>query len=164
MKNIYKKWWFWLIVIVIFTRVMAFIQGDTTDSQQNVNNSNIKIEDTATKNEPKSELDKIEFSINDVRNDVTGNWKISTISEDIEIENYALEYYNKYFKNDKEIHFIVNFKYNTTTSISSIGNLLEVTILEYVKKEEHDAKKLGGGMLLAKYHINKYDGKIEKIQ
>lgn len=70
-----------------------------------------------------SALDEISFSASDVRNDVTGNWRISTIADNIDMVDYAIEYYNKYFESDDEIHAIVNFNYNTTTKISVIGNL-----------------------------------------
>lgn len=170
-KNFYKKWWFWVIVVIVFVRVMAFIQGDKPKSEQNVPNQNVQEQkqeqqkaEEVKQDENKSELDKIDFSVRNVRHDSTGNWRISVIADNIEIEEYALEYYNKFFKDDKEVHFIVNFNNNTTTRITSMGNLLDVSILEYVKKEEHDAKELGGGMLLKEYHINKDTGEIKEIQ
>ena len=73
-------------------------------------------------------------------------------------------YYNNYFKADNEIHIIVNFTLNTTTRISVMGNLLDVAIMEYVDKEEHDAALACSGMLLAEYHVNIKNGEIEKIQ
>lgn len=99
-----------------------------------------------------------------MRNDVTGNWRISTIAESIDIQEYAVSYYNKYFTNDTEIHAIVNFTYNTTTKISIMGNLLDVCIYDYVDGEEHDAKLLFGGTLLKEYFVNIDNGDIEEIQ
>ena len=110
-----------------------------------------------------SPIDEIDFSPNDVRNDCTGNWKISTIAENIDIEKHALDYYKKYFENDNQVHAIVNFNYNTTTKISVMGNLLDVSIHEYVPKEEHDAKALFSGMLLSEYHVNTETGEVEQI-
>ena len=104
------------------------------------------------------------FSVSDVRNDVTGNWRISTIAEDIDIQEYALSYYKEYFKDDKEIHAIVNFNYKTTTKISVIGNTLDVSIYDYVDGEEHDAKLLFSGTLLKEYSVNMDNGSIEEIQ
>ena len=75
-----------------------------------------------------------------------------------------LSYYKEYFKSDDEIHAIVNFNYKTTTKISVMGNLLDVSVYEYVDKEEHDAKLLFSGMLLKEYHVNKDTGEIEEIQ
>lgn len=97
-------------------------------------------------------------------NDVTGNWRLARISENINIEEYALDYYNNYFQSDDELHIIINFTLNTTTRISVIGNILDVSILEYVDKEEHDAKLACSGMLLNEYHVNIDSGEIEKIQ
>ena len=77
---------------------------------------------------------------------------------------YTLDYYKEYFKSDDEIHAIVNFNYKTTTKISVMGNLLDVSVYEYVDKEEHDAKLLFSGMLLKEYHVNKDTGEIEEIQ
>lgn len=97
-------------------------------------------------------------------NDVTGNWRLSRIAENINIEEYALDYYNNYFKEDNEVHIVINFTLNTTTRITVIGNLLDVSIMEYVDKEEHDAKLACSGMLLNEYHVNIDTGEIEKIQ
>lgn len=113
--------------------------------------------------ESKSEMD-IKFRVSNVRNDVTGNWRIAKISERIAIEDYVIDYYKEYFKSDDEIHAIVNFTYNTTAKISVIGNLLDVTVHEYVEKEEHDAKLLFSGMVLKQYHIDMETGEIEEIK
>src|SRR5690554_5201728 len=49
-----------------------------------------------------------------VRNDNTGNWRITTIANNIDIEKYALSYYKNNFESDEEIHAVVNFNYKTT--------------------------------------------------
>ena len=97
-------------------------------------------------------------------NDVTGNWRLAMITEDIDIENYVLDYYNNYFTADKEVHIIINFARNTTTRINKFGNILYVTIMDYVDTEEHDAKLACTGNLLAEYHVDIESGEIEKIQ
>ena len=99
--------------------------------------------------------------VSNVRNDVTGNWRIATIAENIEMQDYALDYYKEYFKSDDEIHAIVNFNYKTTTKISVMGNLLDVSVYEYVDKEEHDAKLLFSGKLLKEYRRTADDGDID---
>lgn len=104
------------------------------------------------------------FSAANVRNDKTGNWRISKISENINMKEYALSYYKKYFKSDSEIHWIVNFTLKTTTCISVSGNMLFVDVHEYVDGEEHYADTLGSGMTLSKFHIYTDNGDIEKIQ
>ncbi len=98
------------------------------------------------------------------RNDVTGNWRLARIAENIDIEEYALDYYKNYFEADNEIHIIINFSLNTTTRIMVMGNLLDVATMEYVEKEEHDAALACSGMLLNEYHISIDTGEIEKIQ
>ncbi len=106
-----------------------------------------------------SEITKVKPS--DVRNDNTGNWRITKISENIDIEEYALSYLDSHMEDD-EIHFIVNFNYNTTSSLSYMNELLYLDIYEYVDKEEHDASTLGSGMLLKSYVIYP-DGDIQEL-
>ena len=105
-----------------------------------------------------------DFTISKVINDVTGNWRISVINKSMDFEEYALSYYKKYFTDDKEIHAIVNFAYMTTTKITATGDMLNVTVYEYVKDEEHDAKKLFGGMLYSEYQIYLDNGDIIKVE
>ena len=111
-----------------------------------------------------SPLDGVNFSVTKVRNDATGNWRISCIDENLDMSGYALDYYKQYFTSDSEIHFIVNFNYNTTTKIMVMGGDLDVTVQEYVAKEEHDAKVLGSGTVLAEYFVNIETGEIEKVR
>lgn len=100
----------------------------------------------------------------DYRNDTTGKWRLATTSSDFDIQDYALSYYNKYFKAKDEIHVIVNFNRMTTTKISNMGGILDVSIHDYVKHEEHDAKKALEGTLLNEYHVDMNSGKVTKIQ
>src|SRR5699024_7976500 len=74
----------------------------------------------------------------DVRNDKTGNWRKSTLAENIDIEEYALSYQELHMKED-EVHHIINFTRNTTTWLNEMNGLLYVDIKERVDKEEHDA-------------------------
>ena len=161
-KKIYKKWWFWLIVVFCVGIIGSFSTDDeaTTEKKKDVVTEE---KHNTKKNETSKEEDDITFTVSNVRNDVTGNWRISLIAENIEMQDHALDYYKKYFKSDDEIHAIVNFNYKTTTKISVIGNLLDVSVYEYVDKEEHDAKLLFSGSLLKEYHINKDTGDIEEI-
>lgn len=119
-----------------------------------------EVESSATS----SPLDGIKFRADKVRNDATGNWRISCIAENIDMSEHALDYYKQYFTDDSEIHFIVNFNYNTTTKIMSMGDQLDVTVQDYVSKEEHDAKVLGSGEVLAEYFVDKDTGEIEKVR
>lgn len=99
-----------------------------------------------------------------VRNDTTGNWKLSKIATTDDILEYAKSYYDNNFTSDDEIHAIVNFTLNTTTCVSTLfDNIISVTIHEYVDKEEHDANKLFSGMVLGDYWIYLDNGDIENI-
>lgn len=104
------------------------------------------------------------FSANKVRNDVTGNWRISTIAANVNMVDYALSYYKKCFYDDEEIHGIVNFNNNTTTCIKYMSGLLYVTVYEYVDGEEHDADIMYSGTVLEDYIVYPDNGDIEKIQ
>ncbi len=99
-----------------------------------------------------------------IPNDLTGKWRMVKINDDINIEEYALSYYKENFKNDEEIHAIINTNLNTTTCISNSGNFVDVRILEHILNEEINAKKLFSGKKLAEYYIYKDNGDIEKIQ
>jgi hypothetical protein len=101
--------------------------------------------------------------IGEVRDDVTGNWRICTIADNIDIEYYALSYYEKYFTSDSEVHGIVNFTRKTTTCITCIGSMLDVTIHEYVDGEEHSAKDLFGGDVDAEFYIYLDNGDIQEL-
>src|SRR5699024_7113345 len=98
----------------------------------------------------------------DVRNDVTDSWKVVTASKGADMAEYALSYHDTYMEED-EVHFIVNFGNNTTTWLNHMGGLLYVDIRERVDKEEHDADKLGTGMVLKSYIIYP-DGDIEELE
>lgn len=65
----------------------------------------------------KSDKDFLELTKskpNDVRNDSTGKWKKSTFSKNVNIEEYLLSYADLYMV-DGDVHFVINFNYNTTT-------------------------------------------------
>ena len=106
----------------------------------------------------------ITFNFSDsVRNDTTGKWKISLIADSATPDEYALNYYETLFSSDDEIHAIVNFSLNTTTKISVLySGVLDVTVLEYVDGEEHDANELFSGMMLDEYWVHTDTGEIER--
>lgn len=114
-----------------------------------------------------SDKDVSEISMNfagNVRNDVTENWRYSTTSEDIDIENYALSYYQEYFESDNEIHGIINFTRKTTARLNVSGNMIFLSLYDYVDGEEHDAKIMFSGTPLASYIIYTDNGDIEKSE
>lgn len=100
-----------------------------------------------------------------VRNDVTGKWRMAKISTSEDILEYAKSYYENNFRSDDETHAIVNLTLKTTTCVSKLfDGIINVTIHEYIKGEEHDAKKLFSGMVLGDYWIYLDNGDIEEIQ
>lgn len=138
-KQFYKKIWFWLFVIWI-----AF--------------SVFKNDDMKTK------INGVTFKVSDVKNDVTNKYHICLISDNIQPEDYALEYYQNVFKNDKEIHAIINQNYKTTTEISVAYDCLSVITYEYVDGEEKDVNKLFSGTLLDALLIDMDTGDIVNVK
>lgn len=101
---------------------------------------------------------------NTVRNDVTGNWKCIVIAENnFNVEDYALSCYKNYFDSDKTILAVENLTTKTSTSISVVSGLLYVSVYEYTKGEEHDAKAMFGGTHLVDYIVYTDNGDIEKV-
>ena len=99
-----------------------------------------------------------------VRNDVTGNWKCIVIAENnFNVEDYALSCYKNYFDSDKTILAVENLTTKTSTSISVVSGLLYVSVYEYTKGEEHDAKAMFGGTHLVDYIVYTDNGDIEKV-
>lgn len=107
---------------------------------------------------------RIDFE-NSVRNDKTGNWKLVRTSDIFNIEEYALDYYKTYFKDNNEVHAIVNFTTETTSCVTCLSDYyIDVTIHEYVDKEEHDANVLFSGDVINEYFIYIDNGDIEKVR
>lgn len=104
------------------------------------------------------------FFSKSVINDVTGKWRISTVNTSMSAEEYAADYYKELFSADDEIHGVVNFALNTTNRITVMDSkTLDVTIMDYVNGEEHDAKELFSGTVLAEYTVDIETGQVEKI-
>lgn len=102
---------------------------------------------------------EITLFYNSVRNDVTGNWRLSAGASSIPISDCALDYYNIMFRSDEEIHAVWNATLGTMTSIKAMSGLLFIDTFEYVDGEEHDAKLLFSGMLLDSQIIDIEAGK-----
>ena len=101
----------------------------------------------------------INFS-SSVANDVTGKWRLATVSTSKAIVTYALNYYQKYFKSDDEIHGIVNKDYNQTYCLSVVGGELSVVTHQYLEGEENDAALLFGGDVISQIFINLDTGTV----
>lgn len=154
-KQGHTKWWLWVVIIV------ALIIGAVVIASRSSSNDDTNNQVDSSISDP--ELDKIKFSVSKVRNDTTGNWRISTIAEPIVMSDHAVAYYQKYIKDDQEIHAIVNFNKNTTTKIMKTPLGITATTYEYVDGEEHDAKKLFSGMVLTEKYYDSQTGEEIKI-
>lgn len=98
-----------------------------------------------------------------VRNDVTGLWRRSVTSDSLVPADYALEYYERMFVSDEEIHSIWNATLKTTTKITAGFGLLYVDTYEYVDGEEHDAKIMFSGLHLDERIIDLETGEVEEV-
>ena len=63
----------------------------------------------------------------------------------------------------KTILAVENLTTKTSTSISVVSGLLYVSVYEYTKGEEHDAKAMFGGTHLVDYIVYTDNGDIEKV-
>lgn len=162
-KPFYKKKRFIIpvalvLLILIFPTPDQDGAADRSDPQES-SSSNVSSEAPSISSQPDEDGSKksgtytlpcgMKIHFNDsVRNDVTGDWKISSTSDSLVPADYAIEYYEEMFSADDEIHGIWNATLKTTTCIKKFENLLFVDTYEYVDGEEHDANKLFGGALL----------------
>lgn len=94
-KAVYKKWWFWLIIIIILIGLLTPNPDNDADKKTSAKPQNTKAEDNTKDKEStdNSKDDELSFNVSKVRNDATGNWRISLISENIEVKDIALDYY-----------------------------------------------------------------------
>lgn len=116
--------------------------------------------------EPKGDSKALDFDITfcgDFRNDTTGRWRFSTYAESNEFQDYAMNYYEEYFKNDSEVHVVYNFTNKTVYCITNLGGMLSVNVTDYVKGEEHDASLACSGTHLATYMVYLDSGVVEKF-
>lgn len=131
------------------------------EEQSGITWDDLKDEDNIVGKSDKDFKELTKSKPTDVRNDTTGKWKKSTVSENVNLEEYLLSYVDLYME-DGDVHFIINFNYNTTTRVNYNGGLINASVMEYERKEEHDAKTIGSGMLLKSYAIYP-DGDIEEV-
>lgn len=97
-----------------------------------------------------------------VNNDHTGKWKLAKTYKSADLTKFAVSYYQTYFKDDSEIHYIINYADNTTTVISVGYTDLYVSVYKHVSGEENDADKLPSGNVIAEYGVDISTGKVEK--
>ena len=194
-KPLYKKWWFWVIVVCLVGAAGSGLSGG--DKPVEPGPSTSQTPPAETKQEPEappaetsqapadstpetSELpaetepepdarEALDDALGgttfyeNVRNDVTGKWRVLVFYSAENIVDHAVEYYNAYFSADDEIHIAVNLGLKTTSVMNVSGGGMYVSVHEYIDKEEHDAKVLGGGDLLKSYTVNLETGEIEDV-
>ena len=98
-----------------------------------------------------------------IKNDTTGNWRVTGLSSSEDIVNHAVEYYKAYFEDDNEVHFVINFLLKTTARFNVYGDQIFVEEYEYVDNEEHNARTLPSGERLKSYIITISTGEIKDI-
>ena len=100
-----------------------------------------------------------------VPNDATGNWRLGVVYDDTDLKEYVVDYYNYFCRDDIEVHGIVNLGLKTTAAISKVmSDTLDVTVMEYVDGEEHDADLLYSGAELERYWINMETGEVDPVE
>lgn len=154
-KPLYKKWWFWLIVVAVVIALASNPDSSGDPATDPAQDSQGTTESTAP---DALDLD-VTFS-KEFRNDVTGNWRKALVSTGSEIQEYALAYYQEYFAADDEVHVIYNFSLNTVNCLTVTGNILSINITDYVDGEEHDAKIACGGTYLGSFQIDIETGEV----
>lgn len=107
------------------------------------------------------------LKIENVNNDVTQSWKLTYLSElkENDIEKYAVSYYEKYFTNDNEVHFLVNSdktKVNVITNPGGVG-VLNVRVHTLNDGDEKDANTILSGNILDEYLVYVDSKNITKI-
>lgn len=100
----------------------------------------------------------------EVRNDFTESWRYAMFAESgIDFTEYAVSYCQTYMSSG-QVHAVINTVDNTTTQLNYYGDdLLYITVREHISGEEHDAKELFSGSVLADYLVHIDTGKIEKL-
>lgn len=174
-KPIFKKWWFWLVVVLFLVGAVGAIsgaggdpavdsstppQGGTSAPADDGGGADASGESKTISTGSYTLPCGVEVSFRDqVRNDVTGKWRFSSTADSTPPADFALEYYQTLFSSDDEVHAVWNATLGTMTRITCSGGLLYVDTLEYVDGEEHDAKTLFSGDVLDSVIIDTATGK-----
>ncbi|MCI8426352.1 MAG: hypothetical protein HFJ03_02195 [Lachnospira sp.] len=104
----------------------AIRQNTTTQIQKTTNAPTTTVEHCTGENIvgiSNKNVSGISFVVNKVQNDVTENWRISTITENIDIEYYALDYLKHYLHNKSQVHAIVNLQEILQPALKNMGIL-----------------------------------------
>lgn len=99
-----------------------------------------------------------------VRNDSTGNWRLAVIHDGSDLKDYVVDFYNEFVVDDAEVFGIVNLGKQTTARVSRVmPDTLDVSVMEYVDGEEHDANVLFSGMEMDHFWINTETGEVDPL-
>ena len=159
-KPFYQKLWFWIILIVLILIAVVSVDPDKDPSSESTASAPSPESETEVS---ESESSSFDFSIeyyDNFRNDVTGKWRKALVSTSEPIQDYALDYYREYFGSDDEVHVIYNFSLNTVNCMKVSNDEIFVSITDYVKGEEHDAKVACSGDFVGEYHISIESGDV----
>lgn len=141
------------------------VVDEKKETMQSLDISSVDQEKETETSELSRTIDNVDIIfLEKVPKDSTGNMRLAKVTGKKSAEGYALDYYNTYFKDDNEVHAIVNYTLNTTACITSVGNKINVRIYEHRDGEESDAKELFTGEKYAEYNIDKETGTVEKIE
>lgn len=159
-----------IIIVCVIGIIMTKPAGkkvvdEKKETMQSLDISSVDQEKETETSEPSRTIDNVYIIfLEKVPKDSTGNMRLAKVKGNKSAEEYALDYYNTYFKDDNEVHAIVNYTLNTTACITSVGNKINVRIYEHRDGEESDAKELFTGEKYAEYNIDKETGTVEKIE
>ena len=164
-----------IIGIIVFGIVGAIIRISTLSPQDTIQTAAEPAADSKGEDIQADDLQSLRDSLKEkydigeplpVNDDVTGNWRMVTIYSSATPEQYAADYYKAYFETEEstEVHTIINLGLKTTTTIRRLaGNILDITVHEYVDGEETSAKTMGDGMVLEEYSLNTETGETENL-
>lgn len=144
----------------------AIVHNLTSSEQQVIASTGENVEDLQpVASDP--EIDAINFELNEVEvlDNATETVFVSVIREQIDLEQHAVGYYKKFFKDDTEVHGII-MKLpdgNTTTKIIVEGDRLRVTTYAYAPAEERNTRRLFQGELLRDVYVGIETGDIEVV-
>lgn len=91
-------------------------------------------------------------------------YSMATMNADVDFSEYALSYYNEYYQNYGDLHFVINFNRKTVDTIIVYDSIhIFASTHEYLPVKEINARNIDGGKLLDEYWIHLDNGDIEKI-
>ena len=112
------------------------------------------------------EIDDLKFYYkNNVPYDEGGHMRISVIYDDTDLNEYAADYFDFFYRDPTEIHYIVNLGLKTTTRIDKfLDDQLYITVYEYVDGEENKGNLTASGDILQEYLLNKETGEVDPVE